>query len=515
MNFPLYKYVSSINSSHFTRGLREFCSLTYAQMGQRQPLYGQRFAHPLPQVRSPSRIIDNGNGRISCRSSRRCLLTTRIHSIQQCSLMRHWIVGRCEKSILMAHDLCRQRGEIIADDDHQALTLLTWYPELSKDCVLDMICNKAKICRPLRDHRSRGVCNENRRIAEHIRALDVIPIRESRCERIYSCFRSGYDHLIRSAAESLAPFSRPPDPRSAHIRPSSHYPPVNGPRRAMTNPSTNLSAMRTYYCETCRIACGGYATYQSHLSGSKHKKKELLSQNTQPSGNIPNKSAVPSFRCELCDITCTSSDAYKAHIDGSKHEKVRDNVSSSNEHHLRSSQSMKLHRRLGKTIPPVEPPIVNQTSDSQSTAQEVQPVSESTIKPIGEEYIETTFDVNRKPVLFHCKLCDCKFNDANAKDAHLKGKRHRISYRVNRRRLRRSVDCAPCFLSREKSILTLKTTIIKIVTQANHQVRSNDLAILRLIISAINQSLLSSHLSSMIIYDHWWRFMERLFQRQV
>ena len=70
-----------------------------------------------------------------------------------------------------------------------------------------------------------------------------------------------------------------------------------------------------YYCEACRIACGGYATYQAHLKGTKHRKKELSTQNQQTGVNI--------LRCELCDITCTSSDAYKAHLEGSKHEKVK------------------------------------------------------------------------------------------------------------------------------------------------------------------------------------------------
>jgi zinc finger RNA-binding protein len=87
-------------------------------------------------------------------------------------------------------------------------------------------------------------------------------------------------------------------------------------RRSMKNPSGANNSIRMYYCETCRIACGGHATYQAHLNGSKHKKKELVTQtNSKPGVNI--------FRCELCDITCTSSDAYKAHLDGSKHEKVK------------------------------------------------------------------------------------------------------------------------------------------------------------------------------------------------
>ncbi len=69
-----------------------------------------------------------------------------------------------------------------------------------------------------------------------------------------------------------------------------------------------------YYCEICRIACGGHTSYQAHLNGIKHKKKEQNSQNQQTNQKT--------FRCELCDITCTSSDAYQAHLDGSKHEKV-------------------------------------------------------------------------------------------------------------------------------------------------------------------------------------------------
>jgi zinc finger RNA-binding protein len=32
-------------------------------------------------------------------------------------------------------------------------------------------------------------------------------------------------------------------------------------------------------------------------------------------------------------------------------------------------------------------------------------------------------------VQYNCKLCECKFNDINAKDMHLRGRRHRISYK--------------------------------------------------------------------------------------
>lgn len=71
-------------------------------------------------------------------------------------------------------------------------------------------------------------------------------------------------------------------------------------------------------------------------------------------------------------------------------------------------------------------------SDQQPSSQSVtlSRLLENSIKPIGAEYIETLFDGGNKLLLYHCKLCECKFNDTNARDMHLKGKRHRLSYKV-------------------------------------------------------------------------------------
>ena len=53
------------------------------------------------------------------------------------------------------------------------------------------------------------------------------------------------------------------------------------------------------------------------------------------------------LRCELCDVTCTGSDAYAAHIRGAKHQKV-----------------VKLHTKLGKPIPCVDPVLVTKGGSS-------------------------------------------------------------------------------------------------------------------------------------------------------
>lgn len=54
-------------------------------------------------------------------------------------------------------------------------------------------------------------------------------------------------------------------------------------------------------------------------------------------------------------------------------------------------------------------------------------VDYSNLEPVGREYIETRLD--GKILSFYCKLCECQFNDPNAKDMHTKGRRHRLAYK--------------------------------------------------------------------------------------
>lgn len=51
------------------------------------------------------------------------------------------------------------------------------------------------------------------------------------------------------------------------------------------------------------------------------------------------------------------------------------------------------------------------------------------IQPVGQEYIEENKSEDGKIISFNCKLCECRFNDPNAKDMHMKGRRHRFAYK--------------------------------------------------------------------------------------
>jgi len=225
-----------------------------------------------------------------------------------------------------------------------------------------------------------------------------------------------------------------------------------------------------HYCEVCKISCAGPQTYKEHLEGQKHKKKEA-SVKTGTTG--PTTRGGNALRCELCDVTCTGSDAYAAHIRGAKHQKV-----------------VKLHTKLGKPIPSVDPVLVTKgsslttTSASSSMANMPQSITniakppnyqtvrqpaipkitfvgsdkikaeakpnsvpaakpyyaeqevtiprlpeEKDVQPVGHDYIEEIKNEEGKVVSFSCKLCECRFNDPNAKEMHMKGRRHRLQFK--------------------------------------------------------------------------------------
>lgn len=201
-----------------------------------------------------------------------------------------------------------------------------------------------------------------------------------------------------------------------------------------------------HYCEVCKISCAGPQTYREHLEGQKHKKREASLKLTASVNVTSQNRSGNSLRCQLCDVTCTGNDAYAAHIRGSKHQKV-----------------VMLHTKLGKPIPPTEPEVLGggagakksvtstpkinfvqsgglgvQTSASNGSAdgtgdagsgndhiEQVEP----DIQPVGQDYIEEIKNEEGKVISFNCKLCECRFNDPNAKEMHMKGRRHRLQYK--------------------------------------------------------------------------------------
>ncbi|XP_060001580.1 zinc finger RNA-binding protein 2 isoform X5 [Lagenorhynchus albirostris] len=239
-----------------------------------------------------------------------------------------------------------------------------------------------------------------------------------------------------------------------------------------------------HYCDICKISCAGSQTYREHLEGQKHKKKEAAqNMGIQPSSSP--RGVQAQLHCDLCAVSCTGAEAYAAHIRGSKHQKVfklhtklgkpipsmdpapansaqatstsqpastpltvesppaapaspsmcapsrpapaRRPAASKASHvgppalpvaDSRSPQGKPAHPRSEQ---PGEPPAQGGSVEASGTCCDAQPV--------GPGYVEEVCNEEGRVIRFHCKLCECSFNDPNARDMHVRGRRHRLQYK--------------------------------------------------------------------------------------
>uniref|UniRef100_A0A8C3YJ40 Zinc finger RNA binding protein 2 n=1 Tax=Catagonus wagneri TaxID=51154 RepID=A0A8C3YJ40_9CETA len=245
----------------------------------------------------------------------------------------------------------------------------------------------------------------------------------------------------------------------------------------LLKPRAGPKQLLLHYCDICKISCAGPQTYREHLEGQKHKKKEAAQKmGIQPNGSP--RGVQAQLHCDLCAVSCTGAEAYTAHIRGAKHQKV-----------------FKLHTKLGKPIPTIEPPastslltespplaLAKPTAPAgpsvcapgrpapakrptASKASRVGPLEQRTAdsrppegkpahprserprelstrgssleasgsccdtQPVGPGYVEEVCNEEGRVIRFHCKLCECSFNDPNARDMHVRGRRHRLQYK--------------------------------------------------------------------------------------
>ncbi|XP_074163890.1 zinc finger RNA-binding protein 2 isoform X3 [Sminthopsis crassicaudata] len=256
-------------------------------------------------------------------------------------------------------------------------------------------------------------------------------------------------------------------------------------------PKGPLKQPQLYYCDICKISCAGPQTYREHLEGQKHKKKEAV-QKLGNQSNIGLRGAQTQLHCELCDVSCTGADAYAAHIRGSKHQKViklhtklgkpipsaepalvnsvptnivnnlaphitttaTTSVTPAKAANVAITNSTSYPRRPVLTKKPFTSKITYVgTNKPQAAGNRLEegimvqskselPSERSThensgdasvglfdVQPVGHDYVEEVHNDEGKMIRFHCKLCECSFNDPNAKDMHLKGRRHRLQYK--------------------------------------------------------------------------------------
>ncbi|KAM8874714.1 zinc finger RNA-binding protein isoform 6-T6 [Spinachia spinachia] len=216
----------------------------------------------------------------------------------------------------------------------------------------------------------------------------------------------------------------------------------NGPRGVQTQ----------LRCELCDVACTGVDAYAAHIRGAKHQK--VVKLHTKLGKPIPSTEPVLVNSAAVVTTSTagkptvsisTPSSASTTSTPIVTPKQVAVNVTAKTAPVKKAAPSkitVVSHKPVSapaaaapppavepaKVEEPMKPPV--QGTDPQSDDEDCDRAGgQGDIQPVGHDYVEEVRNDDGKVIRFHCKLCECSFNDPNAKDMHLKGRRHRLQYK--------------------------------------------------------------------------------------
>ncbi|XP_078600745.1 zinc finger RNA-binding protein-like isoform X38 [Branchiostoma floridae x Branchiostoma japonicum] len=210
-------------------------------------------------------------------------------------------------------------------------------------------------------------------------------------------------------------------------------------------------------CELCDVTCTGTDAYNAHIRGAKHQK--VLKLHTKLGKPIPSTEPVlvtagggTSTTASAAPAKATTTTTPASTVPKPKAAAATAAVAAAVPKKVVTPKITFVASTTGGTklsttpggIKAEETKVTEMTAKaavaSTSTAQTdagkqeeasklLQELQAKEVQPVGEEYIEEIKNADGKVIQFHCKLCECKFNDPNAKDMHMKGRRHRLQYK--------------------------------------------------------------------------------------
>nr|XP_033789211.1 zinc finger RNA-binding protein isoform X2 [Geotrypetes seraphini] len=239
--------------------------------------------------------------------------------------------------------------------------------------------------------------------------------------------------------------------------------------------SSNTAARGTQNqlrCELCDVSCTGADAYAAHIRGAKHQKvvklhtklgkpipstePNVVSQSgTSVSGsksasstsggtavNNSVNSSVPSTAVKILTPTISSSlgstTSNKAAIVSTNNiiKKIttpKINFVGGNKLQTSGSKIEEIKTTENSKAMPSIATVQTQEAKIDTASETLQSTTlaalQSDVQPVGHDYVEEVRNDEGKVIRFHCKLCECSFNDPNAKEMHLKGRRHRLQYK--------------------------------------------------------------------------------------
>ncbi|XP_078531033.1 zinc finger RNA-binding protein isoform X3 [Lissotriton helveticus] len=243
-----------------------------------------------------------------------------------------------------------------------------------------------------------------------------------------------------------------------------------------TTTSTSAAARGTQNqlrCELCDVSCTGADAYAAHIRGAKHQKVVKLHTklgkpipSTEP--NVISQSGMSTAASKSASSTVASavtggptantsiatkvltttgstgtsllSAAASSTAPGSSANTIIKKITTPKINFVGGNKLQTTGNKMEEVKPSSNVKPISTLSSVQTAESKSDPVSESLqqatlaalqsdVQPVGHDYVEEVRNDEGKVIRFHCKLCECSFNDPNAKEMHLKGRRHRLQYK--------------------------------------------------------------------------------------
>ncbi|KAM4810646.1 zinc finger RNA-binding protein isoform 3-T4 [Rhinophrynus dorsalis] len=239
--------------------------------------------------------------------------------------------------------------------------------------------------------------------------------------------------------------------------------------KASQNTTSSSTAVRgtqnQLRCELCDVSCTGADAYAAHIRGAKHQKvvklhtklgkpipstepnvvsqtvtsasvsKPAASSSTTSTTNGSSSVTTPTVKMltSSSSLGTTSSSKISSISSSSVVKKITTPKITFVGGNKLQSTGNKMDESKPSESAKVTPATTTQTQEAKTDpvadAAQTLAALQSDVQPVGHDYVEEVRNDEGKVIRFHCKLCECSFNDPNAKEMHLKGRRHRLQYK--------------------------------------------------------------------------------------
>ncbi|XP_070194101.1 zinc finger RNA-binding protein-like isoform X2 [Littorina saxatilis] len=198
-------------------------------------------------------------------------------------------------------------------------------------------------------------------------------------------------------------------------------------------------------CELCDVTCTGADAYAAHIRGAKHQK--VVKLHTKLGKPIPSTDPVLVTTTGNSTVSVPKATSSTISAVGAGNKTVAKSTTTSSVNIVKKVAATPKITFVGgttlgttgakteevKAAPAPEPAAAAEpmqtSSDDLKDDEHLNILGEKDVAPVGHEYIEEVRNEQGKTFGFNCKLCECNFIDPNAKEMHLKGRRHRLQYK--------------------------------------------------------------------------------------